>query len=173
MLQGSGMTKNTIEEFKKVKNELQLKNFLKYYKRELFQDIFPKEGKNKNDNTREYTYHLLEKYLSDKLNINLYYLETKTIILIIFYEYIISLLENTKVNENNRIRETKDAYLLFKRLISNNKFNVKNNQNIMENFNLTLTQKDFDIYRSFRDLLSKLLAEEVLFPFIDEYENFL
>ena len=169
--------KEMISKFQKTTCDVKLIDFLrKYYKHE-YSDFFVKEREEKTANNR-YTITLLEKDISTKYSIDLYYITFEVLRLIIFYEHICMFLDNgnTENEEKNRkIKEIKDIYNFYKALISNKKFNLSKYSNAIKILNFpSLTQEDIDDENSStKETLKDLIFENALTNFIGEYNNYL
>jgi hypothetical protein len=184
--------KQIIEELQDIIDELDLIDFLRKYFHNEYATIFDKEveekiliGKEKlhfgnshvdKFDIRRYSLFLLKNYISKEININNYYTSLDILKVVIFYEHIIKMLDASNVDDNNRIREALSVYHFYKILISDTICQLSKFDDAIKALGFQgLTQKslDDDKFRSMHDFISKLVLDNYLTVFIDDYKNYL
>jgi hypothetical protein len=184
-----------IIELQNINEDVKLIDFLRRYYYSEYNDIFKEEMEEKiriakerfsgeifkldQFDIRKYTYYLLINYFSSKLNISKNYSWLKLFKGIVFYKNIIKNMEDDDIEfrrENDKIKEHCSVYRFTKALMSDSNIDIKNYQDAIKTLGLhKLTQSDLDVdeYYMTHDFLIRNIFDYYLYPFIEEYKNYL
>jgi hypothetical protein len=184
-----------ISELQNITEKVELIDFLRKYYHVEYGDIFKEEMEEKiriakskisgsvfeleNFDIRKYTYYLLINYIPNKLNISKNYSWLKLFKVIIFYENIIRNISNNDIDyqrKNNKIKEHCFVYQFVKALMSNSQIDIKNHKNAICILGLNkLIQADLDTDEHYitHDFLIHNVLDCCLYPFLEEYKNYI
>lgn len=187
--------KRYIEELLKIKDEREIIDFLRNGLDHEYPKAFEEEieeiikiAKNKieyrckeldNFDIRWFTLLALKREMASKLDVRSDYMNLKELKVILFFEHLMMILDNSKdtnVENNRKIKESKEVYSFFRGLITNGNCNLNKYQQAINILGFgKLTQDDFDndMYHSMHDFIERLILDNYLLPFINEYKNFL
>ena len=176
--------------------DLELIDFMRdYFSHDEFADLFNEEIEEKikiaqnsysygynttaGSDIRKFTFYRLHKYIPSKYGINCFYVVTKIIKVILFYEHIIKPLDNRNTEnaeKNRKINESKDVYAFYKALISDGICDLNKFSSAIKILNLKgITQKELDEDKIHirHETLANLIFDNFLVKFIDEYKTYL
>lgn len=185
-----------ISKLQAINDDYELIDFMRdYFSHDEFVDLFNEEteerikiaqdrysyGLNTTEDydVRRYTFYRLHKYISVKYGIDCFYVNKEIIRVILFYEHIIRLLDNSNnenAEKNRKIKERKEVYNFYKALISDGKCDLSRYTSAIRILNLTgVTQKelDEDTNRIGHETLTNFIFDNFLIKFIEDYKNYL
>jgi hypothetical protein len=178
--------KKMISELQKNTGDLELIDFMrKYFSHDVYADLFKDERKAKlgistpNYDIRKYTFHSLHKYIPAKYHIDCYYVDLRNLKVIIFYEHVLKLLDNSiggNEERNRKIKEYKEIYKLYKALISEGKCELRKYPNALKILGITTqvqSELDEDEHRITHETYANFIYDNILIKYIDEYKNYL
>jgi hypothetical protein len=185
--------KRIIGKLQEITNENGIIDFLRKNLRYEYATVFNKELEeenkiaknnrpNKTKDDKDINLFMLRKLrtdISQKLDVRSDYMETKELLVIIFFEKLIARFDKSdekNIEKNNKIEKNQSIYLFFRGLIANGICNLSkyNKAKGLTGFK-TLTQEDLnnDKYHDFHGSIARKIADDYLIPFIDEYKNYL
>jgi hypothetical protein len=188
--------KQMISKLQVINGDIELIDFMRdYFSHDEFADLFNEETEEKiriaknrysygfnataDYDVRKYTFCRLHKYIPSKYGIDCFYVATKIIKIILFYEHIMRLLDNSNnenAEKNRKIKESKEVYNFYKALITSGKCSLSKYTNAIRILNLTgVTQKelDEDNNRIRHETLANFILDNFLVKFIEDYKNYL
>jgi hypothetical protein len=115
--------------------------------------------------------------LSVKYDIRSEYLRTNSLKVIIFFENLVKPLstnEESDIEKNKKIDESKIVYSFFRGLVANGKCQLNKYREAIRILGLEkLRQEKIDKDYSMNDFVTGLILDYYLTPFIEEYKNYL
>jgi hypothetical protein len=196
MLLLDGERKQMISKLQAINGDFELIDFIRdYFSHDEFADLFNEEMEERikiaqnrysygltttaDHDVRRYTFYRLHKYMPSKYGIDCCYVNREIIKVILFYEHIIRLLDNSNnenTEKNRKIKEHKEIYNFYKALISDGKCDLSKYTSAIRILNLTgVTQKelDEDKNRIRHETYTYFIFDNFLTKFIEGYKNYL